>query len=309
MAGRPAAQRGDQRLACVAGYRAELGQQRHQPGKRHSGFGAVIPVGRVQRLPGRLVISVAQVMQRRLHRPPQAAGALLAVLAKDREQRHRQQAHAVFVLRVRLRRAHRAQGRQPCGKQVCVARRPALERGTAAHPPAADLQQARRDRDAPGTVQRPDVGHRAQPRRHVHADSRARRRHVGPAQHLPGRYRTAARPDPASQRDGPAHDNAFTCKPRRVAKLNPGNRHVHIGTLLPPGGPGRQRTAASPTELRSVRCRRPVAPARCHGCTRPASVPTATGGRAPPPELCLDEIEPGGGVRMSEALAARVEPA
>ena len=31
---------------------------------------------------------------------------------------------------------------------------------------------------------------------------------------------------------GPAHDNAFTRKPRRVAKLIPGNRHVHIGTLL-----------------------------------------------------------------------------
>ena len=151
--------------------RGQLGQQRQQPGKRRSGFGAVIPVGRVQRLPGRLVISVAQVMQRRMHRPPQAAGAMVAVLAKDREQRHRQQAHAVFILRVRLRRAHCAQGRQPCGKQVCIARRPALERGTAAHPPAADLQQARRDREAPGPVQRPDVGHRAQPRRHVHADS------------------------------------------------------------------------------------------------------------------------------------------
>jgi len=59
MPGRPAAQRGDQRLARVVGYGAELGQQRHQPGKRRSGFGAVIPVGRVQRLPERLVISVA----------------------------------------------------------------------------------------------------------------------------------------------------------------------------------------------------------------------------------------------------------
>ena len=35
---------------------------------------------------------------------------------------------------------------------------------------------------------------------------------------------------------------------------------------------------------------------RCHGCTRPLPVLilTAAGGRAPPPELCLDEIEPGG---------------
>jgi len=236
MPGRPAAQRGDQRLAPVARYRAELGQQLHQPGKRRSGFQVVIPVGRVQRLPGRLVISVAQLMQRRMHRPPQAAGAMLAVLAEHRQQRHRQQAHAILVLRVRLRRAHRAQGRQPCGKQVCIARRPALERGTAAHPPAANLQQARRDRDAPRPVQRPDVGHRAQPGRHVHADSRARRRHVGLAQHLAGRHRTAARPDPASQRDGPAHDNAFTRKARRAAKLIPGNRHVHIGTLLPTSG-------------------------------------------------------------------------
>ena len=172
MPGRPAAQRRDQRLARVADYRAELGQQRQQPGKRRSGFEAVIPVGRVHRLPGRLVISVAQVMQRRMHRPPQAAGARHAVLAEHRQQRHRQQAHAVLVLRVRLRRAHRAQGRQPCGQQVRIARRPALELGTAAHPPAADLQQARRDRDTPRPVQRPDVGHRAQPRRHVHADSR-----------------------------------------------------------------------------------------------------------------------------------------
>ena len=62
MPGRPAAQRADHRLARVAGYGAELGQQRHQPGKRHSGFEVVIPVGRVQRLPGRLVISIAQVM-------------------------------------------------------------------------------------------------------------------------------------------------------------------------------------------------------------------------------------------------------
>jgi hypothetical protein len=72
----------------------------------------------------------------------------------------------------------------------------------------------------------------ASPGRHVYADSRARRRHVGLAQHLPGGYRTATDPDPASQRDGPAHDNAFTRKPRRVAKLIPGNRHVHVGTLL-----------------------------------------------------------------------------
>jgi hypothetical protein len=233
--GRPAAQRRDHRLARVAGYRAELGQQLHQPGNRHSGFQVVIPVGGVQRLPGRLVISVAQVMQRRMHRPPQAAGARHAILAKHREQRHHQQAHAVFALRVRLRRAHRAQGRQPSGQQVRIARRPALQRRTAAHPPATDLQQARRDRDAPGPVQRPDVGHRAQPRRHVHADSRARR-HVGLAQHLPGGHRTAARPHPASQRNGPAHDNAFTRKPRRIAKLIPGNRHVHIWTLLPAGG-------------------------------------------------------------------------
>src|SRR5262249_39069952 len=52
------------------------------------------------------------------------------------------------------------------------------------------------------------------------------------------RYRTAAPPYPASQRDGPSHHNASARKSRRVAKLIPRNRHIHIGTLLPPGGRG-----------------------------------------------------------------------
>src|SRR5262249_16950368 len=66
------------------------------------------------------------------------------------------------------------------------------------------------------------------PRRHIHADSRARHRHVRLANHLPGRNRTAARPNPASQPDSLAHDNAFTREPRHAAKLIPGNRHIHI---------------------------------------------------------------------------------
>ena len=134
------------------------------------------------------------------HRPPQAAGGRRTVLAQHREQRQRQQAHAVLVLRVRLRRAHRAQAREPSGQQVRIARRPALQRGAAGHPSAADLQQAGRDRDAPGPVQRPDVGHRPQPRRHVHAEGRARGRHVGLPQHL-------RRPSPdggPSRSSGPA---------------------------------------------------------------------------------------------------------
>ena len=231
----PPAQRGDPRLPGVAGHRAEPGQQHDQPGDRGSGFEIVVPVSRVRRLPGRLVVPVAQLAQRSVHRLPETGFARHFILAKHHEQGHHQQPHAVLVLRVRLRRAHCAQAGQPSGDQVRIVWRPALQRGTAGHPPAAELQQARRDRDAPRPVQRPDVSHRPQLRRHVHAERRACRGHVGLAQHLAGCHRSPARPDPAAQGDGPTHDNAFAREPRGVAKLAPRSRYVHIATLLPPG--------------------------------------------------------------------------
>jgi hypothetical protein len=238
MPGRPAAQRGNHRLAGITGYRVEPRQQRDQPGQRLPGLQVVIPVGRVHRLPVRLVVPVTQVTQRRMHRLPQPVGDRQAVLAKHREQRQRQQPDAVFILRVRLRRAHRAQGRQPPSQQVRTAGGPALQRRTGDHPAAADLQQARRDRGAPGPVQRRDVGHRAQSRRHVHTESRTRSRHVGLTQHLAGRHLPAARSDPAGQQDGMTHDPAFPRLLRRITKITRRNRYVHIGTLLPAAGSG-----------------------------------------------------------------------
>ena len=235
--GRPAAQRGDHRLARVAGHRAELGEQRHQPGKRRFGAQVVVPVSGVQRPPERLVVPVAQVTQRRVHRVPQAVRARHAVLAEHLEQGQHQQAHAVLLLGIRLRRAHRAQGGQPSGEQVRIGGRPVSQRGTAGHPAAADLQQAGRDRDAPGPVQGPDVGHRARPRRHLHAESRARRRNVGLAQHQRGRHRTAARADPAGQRDGVSHDNALPREPCGVTEFVFRSHYAHIGTLQILGDP------------------------------------------------------------------------
>ena len=248
--GRPAAQRGDHRLARAAGHRAELGEQRHQPGKRRFGVQVVVPVGGVQRLPERLVVSVTQVTQRRVYRVPQAVRARHALLAEHLEQGQHHQAHAVLLLGIRLRRAHRAQGGQPSGEQVRIGGRPVSQRGTAGHPAAAGLQQAGRDRDAPGPVQGPDVGHRARPRRHLHAESRARRGNVGLAQHLRGRHRTAARADPAGQRDGVSHDNALPREPRDVTEFVFRSRYAHIGTLQilgdPLQAPGMRVVIASP---------------------------------------------------------------
>ena len=50
-------------------------------------------------------------------------------------------------------------------------------------------------------------------------------------QHLRGRHRTAARADPAGQRDGVSHDNALPREPRSVTEFVFRSHHVHIGTL------------------------------------------------------------------------------
>ena len=64
----------------------------------------------MHRLPGRLVVHVAQAAQRLSHGVPETALRVsrLAILAQDHKQRQHQQTHAVLVLRVRLRRARRA---------------------------------------------------------------------------------------------------------------------------------------------------------------------------------------------------------
>lgn len=129
-----------------------------------------------------------------------------------------------------LRRAYRAQSGEPSGQQVRIVRGPASQRRTGGHRPIADLQQPGRDRRAPRPVQRPDVGHCPQPRRHIHPQGRARGRDVGLPQHPPGRHRTAAVPDPACQHDGMTDDRAFPRPACRVAKTFHG---VHRGTLLP----------------------------------------------------------------------------
>jgi hypothetical protein len=48
---------------------------------------------------------------------------------------------------------------------------------------------------------------------------------------------TGGHPNPASQRDGPAHDNAFTRERHRVAKLTLGICHIHIWTPVRLGWP------------------------------------------------------------------------
>src|SRR5262249_41430868 len=156
-----------------------------------------------------------------------------------------------------LRRAHRAQGRQPSGQQVRLARRPALQRGTGGHPPPADLQQARRDRGAPRPVQRPDVRHGAQPPWHAHPDSRTPPRHTRaapppPPPPAPALPRTAPPPTPETPPHPPPHTTPPPGAPPHPTKLPPKNRHIHIGTLLPPGGHGPATNCCIPGSIGSM---------------------------------------------------------
>jgi len=120
---------------------------------------------------------------------------------------------------------------------------PSATRPAGPHRPAASIRAqdrrsptrrrpaaASRDCDAPRPVQRRDVGHRAQPWRHVHADSDARRRHISLAQHRPAV--TGRRPVPTQRASVTARPTTTLSRASRAAKLIPGNRHLHMGTLL-----------------------------------------------------------------------------
>ena len=80
---------------------------------------------------GEIHVSVNKVAQRFGHGGPETAlrASGPAVLAQDPKQREHQQADAVLVLRVRLRRAHRTQARQPSGQQLSLTGWPAFRAG------------------------------------------------------------------------------------------------------------------------------------------------------------------------------------
>ena len=67
------------------------------------------------------------------------------------------------------------------GNLILVGGWPALQRGPAGYRPLTELQQARRDRHAPGPVQRRDIGGRSYLRRDGQPKRRRCRRDVRPA--------------------------------------------------------------------------------------------------------------------------------
>ena len=217
-----------------------------------------------------------------MHRPPQAAGARHAILAEHRQQRHRQQAHAVLVLRVRLRRAHRAQGRQPS--------RPAGPHRPAASAPARDRRSPTRRRPAagPSRPRRTRAGAAPGCRPSCAAAAARPRRAAAPAAGTSALRSTC--PAVTGRRPVPIQRASVTARPTTTLSRasRAASRSSSPETAMSTLGPYCCRPAAVVgNELLRPRLNRgqcavaSPAPARCHGCTRPTSVPTATGGRAP----------------------------